>query len=574
MIVRNEAHIVQQMLDAVAAHISSWVIVDTGSHDGTQDLIRNHMARLDISGELYERRWRNLGDNRTEALTLAQGHGDYIWILDADDTVVGTPDFTRLGADIYWLRYGDADDVFWRAQLFRDGLDVRYEGVTREYAAWDYPYVDVRLKGEYHIESRRLGVRSPDLQKLALDRDLLLAQAEDDPENARAAFYLAESYFVQGDFVNARECYARRLEMGGWDQEVYVALWRVAESMAQLEVSWPDVQEAYLRAWEFRPTRAEPLYAIADRYRVEGRYQLGYQFAKLAAEIPFPEEDQLFIREDIYAWRATDTKAVCAYWIGKQAEAFALCRRLLARPDLPDGDRQRIATNRDFSVSAMFYAASLYPDVLTRSLVAGPREAEVTVSVVAGPDRQTTEQTLNSFLHCCTDVSRVGRFLVVEVGLSGQDRARLQERYEFLEFADGGPGARPAQLRAQIHGRFWLHLGEGWRFFAHENYIARLTAVLDAETQVFQVGINFGDAAELTGTSADEQAVRRTLKAGRYVLTDVPASGPAMFDTTRLDRVGGLDGTDPDPIDTLGRRAATAGLRTASLDEVLCIAAI
>jgi hypothetical protein len=42
-----------------------------------------------------------------------------------------------------------------------------------------------------------------------------------------------------------------------------------------------------------------------------------------------------------------------------------------------------------------------------------------------------------------------------------------------------------------------------------------------------------------------------------------------MFDTTRLDRAGGLD-----PIAELGQRAAAAGLRTASLDEVLCIAPV
>jgi hypothetical protein len=35
--------------------------VDTGSDDGTQDVIRNHMARLGIPGELYERPWRNFG---------------------------------------------------------------------------------------------------------------------------------------------------------------------------------------------------------------------------------------------------------------------------------------------------------------------------------------------------------------------------------------------------------------------------------------------------------------------------------------------------------------------------------
>ena len=34
MIVRNEAHIVNEVLAAVAPYISSWVIVDTGSDDG------------------------------------------------------------------------------------------------------------------------------------------------------------------------------------------------------------------------------------------------------------------------------------------------------------------------------------------------------------------------------------------------------------------------------------------------------------------------------------------------------------------------------------------------------------
>jgi len=226
----------------------------------------------------------------------------------------------------------------------------------------------------------------------------------------------------------------------------------------------------------------------------------------------------------------------------------------------------------------MIEASSSYPDALVGGLVAGPPGADVTVSLVAGPDKETTEQTLNSFLRCCTDVARVGRFLALDDGLSAQDRARLQERYGFVEFVDCGPGDGPvahlAQLRAHIHGRFWLHLGRGWRFFARENFVSRLTAVLDAEPQVFQVGINFADAVKLTGACAAEQAVRRAPDAGRFVLSDLVASGPAMFDTTRLDRAGGMGGIDPDRIAELGRRAAAAGLQTASLDEVLCVTAI
>jgi hypothetical protein len=451
------------------------------------------------------------------------------------------------------------------------------EGVAHETAARDDPRIDVRLEDKDDNADQQLRDRQLFRHKFVPDRDLWLAKVERNPEDARSVFFLAETSFQLDDFVAARKWYTRRAEMGGFEEEIYWAMFRLAASMAELAEPWPDVQEAYLRAWEFRPTRAEALHAITFRCRTEQRYQLGYLFARRATEIPFPEED-LFVlgySAEIYAWRATDEQATCAFWIGRHAEAFTLCRRLLARPDIPEGDRQRIAANRDYSVPAMIEAATPYPETLVQSLAAGPGKAEVTVSLVAGPDRQTTEQALNSFLACCLDLSRVGRFLVLDAGLSAPDRAKLQQRYGFLEFAhpvsSNKPAAQLAQLRAQIHGRFWLHLGEGWRFFAPENLITRLTAVLDAEPQVFQVGINFADAVKLTGASAAEQAIRRAPGAGRYLMTEAMARGPAMFDTARLDQAGGVHNSDPAQ---RGRPPTRAGLRTASLDEVLCISGL
>ncbi len=68
--------------------------------------------------------------------------------------------------------------------------------------------------------------------------------------------------------------------------------------------------------------------------------------------------------------------------------------------------------------------------------------------------------------------------------------------------------------------------------------------MLESEPQVFQVGINFADAVKLTGVCAAEQEERRAPDAGRYVLTDEVASGPAIFDTERLDQTG-PPGTQP-----------------------------
>ncbi|MBY0440701.1 MAG: glycosyltransferase [Mycobacteriaceae bacterium] len=568
MIVRNEAHIIRELLDAVAPYISTWVIVDTGSDDGTQDLITNHMAQLGIRGELYERPWQNFGHNRTEALSLAQGHADYIWVIDADDAVVGTPDFSQLSADAYFLRYKDAVSTLWRPQLFRNGASWHYKGVIHEYAVCDGPCVSARLAGEYHIGARSLGARSLDPQRFARDRDLLLAEVERNPEDTRSVFYLAQSYFDLGDFANARTWYARRVELGGWAEEAYIALYQVAESMSRLGAPWPEVLDAFLKAWEFRPTRSEPLYAIAHRYRTSARYRLGYLFARQAAETPYPQADVLLVRAEVYAWRALDEQAVCASWIGKHAEAFALWRSLLTNPDIPDEDLRRMVNNRIICARTMINTALSYPDAVVQSLLTRPHTApdaaKVVVSLVAGPDRASTEHTVNSFLNCCTDVSRVERFLLLDDGLSAQDRAALQERYAFIEFADPSSDrnrvTQLVHLRAQIHAQYWLHLGQGWRFFAAESFIGRLIAVLQAEPHVFQVGINFTDADTLTGAYAAEDTVRRAPHAGRYVLSDAVANGPAMFDTTRLDQAGGF--------------TATAGLPTASLDEILCVATV
>ncbi len=563
MIVRNEAHIVHEVLEAVAPFITSWVIVDTGSDDGTQEAIRTRMRELGIPGELHERPWRNFGHNRSEALALAQGHGDYIWVMDADDTIVGIPDFSDLSADVYMLRYG-AEFSYWRRQLFRDGVRWRYEGVVHEYAVCDDPTDEKRLEGEYYIESRRLGGRNLDPEKYARDRDLLLAEVERNPDDSRSAFYLAQSYFDLGDFAGAREWYARRAGMGGWDEEIYYALFRVAESMSLLGAPWPEVQDAYLRAWEARPTRAEPLHAIARRYRIDQRYQLGYLFAERAADIPLPSDDALFVGADIYAWRALDEQAICAFWIGKHLEALALCRRLLADDAVPEDERRRIAANRDYSVPALREAAVSYPDVLAGRLVRGPHDAKVTLSVVFGPDRTRGERTLNSFVRCCVDVPRIGRFLAVDAGLAPADRAEVETRYPFLEFV-AVPDGRDVleEVRSAVGGRFWLHLGKGWEFFAPERLITRLTAVLDAEPAAIQAGINLDDARALTGRCASVAEARRSADGGRYVIAAELSDGPSMFDVARLDTAGGVG--------VLMQRTVAAGIGAATLDEVLCV---
>jgi hypothetical protein len=389
-------------------------------------------------------------------------------------------------------------------------------------------------------------VPQDDPQERLIER--FLAEAESNPDDPLPVHMLAQIYYNAKDFDNARTYSERLIEIGTDGENTFLAMLRIAQSMDKLDSPWSDVQDAYMRAWEFRPTRAEPLYGIARRYTAEKRYGLGYLFAERAAQISMPD-DMVIHEPSIYAWRAIDEQAVCASAIGRHIEAFTLCRRLLGRSDISDDDRNRIAANRDVSVPAMLEAASSYPETLIRNLIDRPPGADVTVSIIAGPNWVSTASTIDSFLHCCADAAHVGRFLVFDYGQTPEIRAILHQRYPFLEFVECADGS---ELREHVHGRYWLDLDRDWRFFAPDHYIARLIAVFDAEPGVFQVGINLADATSLSGVCAPEAAVRRTPDGGRYVLTGVMADGPAMYDTERLDQAESLD-------------------VAATLDEVLCI---
>jgi len=558
MIVRDEAHIVGEVLDATAPYIDYWVVVDTGSTDGTQDLIRSHMQRLAIPGELHERPWRDFGSNRSEALTLAQGKADYLWMMDADDTVIGAPQFGGLTADCYaMLIREDTGNIFWRRQLFRDGVPWYYKGVIHEYACCDEPFTGEKIHGDYHIHGRRLGARNKDPDKYAKDAAVLLAYVNTHPDDEAAVFYLAQSYFDGGDFENARDWYARRVEMVDCAEEVFYSLLRRARSLAELTAPGPQVEDAYARAWAHRPTRAEPLYELAYRMRISGRYEMGYLFARQATAMSLPVEDWIFVDNDIYTWHALDEQAVCASWIGRQRESFDLFRRLLTIAGIDEHDRARFATNRDLAVPHLLKETATYPPDLCRR-PPGPPNAEVTFSLVAGPDRQQSERTLNSFLQCCTDIDHVGRFLVLDTGLSAADRAHLSDRYPFLEFLSGSANMTTAEqterLAEAIGGRYWLHSGQGWQYFATEPLITRLSSILHAEPNVFQVSINYGDATTLTGTAAPAETTRTNPGTGRYVLTATVLHGPTMIDVNRF-----------------RTRSDNTRFTGATLDEVLCI---
>lgn len=353
MIVKNESKVIERCLDSVREIIDYWVISDTGSTDGTQDIIRNYFRQHQIDGILLEHEWQDFSHNRNLALESARGKADYILLMDADDYFVNQENFRLPNeADCYMVEQRYSGLKYFNSKLIRASLPWRWVGVLHEYLDCDEPYSSENLHGDFHISSTTEGARSSNPNKYLDDAKVLTKALADEPDNARYRFYLAQSYRDYGDPASALEHYQKRVEMGGWAEEVWYSLLQVALLKERLDYPDDEVIKSYLKAYEYRPRRAESLYHLARYLREQERYDLAYIYASQAASTPM-NDDILFVIPSIYQWQAKDELAVCAYWTGHYQQCRQLCDEILSNPALPNGARGRIQDNLHYATERL-----------------------------------------------------------------------------------------------------------------------------------------------------------------------------------------------------------------------------
>lgn len=343
MIVKNEAHVIRRCLDSVRPIIDHWVIVDTGSTDGTQDVIRSAMA--DLPGRLVERPWVDFAHNRSEALALARPHGTYSLIIDADDELVIPAGFTVPKLDVpgYTFTISDLQTEYARVQLVSNALTWCYRGVLHEFIDskdnyWTKPMPLVMRRGADGARHRDESTYRRDakiLEKaLATERDPFLI--------ARYTFYLAQSYRDCDEPRKAIEYYSKRAELGYWHEEIYISLLSAAHLKEVLRDPADEVRALYDRAISICPGRAEGRHGASRFFRQLGRHADAFFYAQEALHLKAPSE-ALFLQNWIYTYGVRDEYAVSAFNTGQYRACFSACLDILGQTNIPPDIRTRIA---------------------------------------------------------------------------------------------------------------------------------------------------------------------------------------------------------------------------------------
>lgn len=362
MIVKNETPVLARLFESLKDIISYYIIVDTGSTDGTPAFIKEWMDNVGIEGEVYAHDWVNFGHNRNQALQYAYQSNKTDWVLFIDaDEELGFSDplfYQQLISGVSYSLEKHHNELRYLLPNLIDIRQTRWQwfGVVHEYLEF-IDGSDARdvMASVWIIYHEGEGARSrgiSDQQKFLGDARLLEAELKKHPKDSRSCFYLAQSYRDGGWLDKAYKTYIKRSNMSGWLEENFVAQYQAGVLAIRLNRPYPEVLELLLNAYEVRPSRGtEPLYQLAMYCRNKNWYTQAYLFAKAGAQIPYPT-DTLFVEKVVYEWRILDELAIAAYWTEHYVESKDLCEQLLTMPHTQI-DADRIEKNLQFALQKL-----------------------------------------------------------------------------------------------------------------------------------------------------------------------------------------------------------------------------
>jgi glycosyltransferase involved in cell wall biosynthesis len=336
MIVKNESKIINRCLDSLRGRIDLLFVIDTGSDDGTPDLIR----ASGIPSIVLNRPWVNFGYNRTEVIQEASRVGGYLLLIDADQTLDNDlpKELTEIG---YNITYNHGGTNYDKLVLLQAGQPWRFEGATHEYLTLDKPMQFPTLPG-VRITEHADSIRRTTDHKFTDDIAILEKQIASDPRDSRAIFYLARSYDdlaatkptdpeVETWKTRSRLLYQQRAGMRGWNQEIYYSLLRIG------------TEQSLFEALKVDPSRWEARYALMLQMHDNDDHCRAYKVGKIARR-KGRAPSGLFQTTAVYSHQLDLQFSVTCFARGMYDECIEVCVDLLTR-DLPDTIRQIVTSN-------------------------------------------------------------------------------------------------------------------------------------------------------------------------------------------------------------------------------------
>jgi len=226
--VQNESKIIRKMLESVYDYIDYWVIVDNGSEDETQEIIKDFFKEKEIDGILHQSEigWKGHGINRQYAwdfLNKTKHNCDFILRIDADEKLVVSDDFDWSSIDnedendAYGILYTQGGFCVPRMWLWKSKVDWYWQADEAHetihkldgspYIFKTLPFGFMQSKTEDGISYENPTKFIEDTLKLELQTIRRLRDGSSFEKERYHLYYLCKSFLYAGITLNSEWIY-------------------------------------------------------------------------------------------------------------------------------------------------------------------------------------------------------------------------------------------------------------------------------------------------------------------------------------------------------------------------------
>lgn len=342
--IKNEEKRILVSLNSIKDLASSVIIYDTGSTDNTLSLVRKWSLENNIPCHIKEDVFVDFSFSRNKSLDFADTFSeiDYLLLMDCNDELVNGK-LLKMEAERYlkypfrsafmlcqnWIaKKPKSSNKYFNIRFIKPRCNWRYKGVVHEYIFNDNKdHKPIKLDPSIMLVQDREQDNYKSIPRYEKDKELLLKEYQNNPEDTRTVFYLAQTYRCLGDQKNAVKYYSIRSRMKGFKEEVFQSFLNCA-NLSNSFTHWSIRMNLYLEAYNVIK-RAEPLIKIASYYKNIKNFDIAYIFIRLACDLKYPKDSILFVEKSDYDYLRWHIMGIVSYYAGKKKEGIVACKKAI-----------------------------------------------------------------------------------------------------------------------------------------------------------------------------------------------------------------------------------------------------
>jgi hypothetical protein len=304
IMVKNGGEQFEEMLLENIDIIDRWTILDTGSTDNTVNII-NKVLPGKKKGELFNEPFINFRDSRNRLLELAGEKCKFIIMLD--DTYVVKGKLREFLNEIRGDQFSDSfslliqsdDTVYSSNRVLKTRNKLKYIYKIHEVVQKENNInVNIPQNESFVVDRRFDYMETRTFERKQNDLKLLFEELEEDPDNPRTHYYLAQTYNLLEDYEKTYYYYLERVNhpVEGFINEKADAAFEAARcANYKLNKSWDICKELYLKSYELNKNNCDSLYFIGIHYYLINERKEAFDYFKKAfSNNSYANPEQLF----------------------------------------------------------------------------------------------------------------------------------------------------------------------------------------------------------------------------------------------------------------------------------------